>query len=179
MGCPNPFPRSATVCYSCHDIYREEFSAKKYKHGPVAAGYCTSCHDPHGSNLRYQLYGKDKVELCLSCHEKKKEEIRKKSSIHGAITVYGCTGCHDAHGADYFYQLKKSPKIICISCHIDKRTAHRRHPVQGHPVKKVKDPLNPKRELGCHSCHDPHTSDGPSLLKGKTVIKTCLLCHKF
>jgi hypothetical protein len=44
--------QGAELCYSCHDRVREQVGSSSFIHGPVAAGFCIVCHDPHGANER-------------------------------------------------------------------------------------------------------------------------------
>ena len=51
------------LCYQCHDDPAAEY---ELQHGPVAVGYCTSCHDPHQSDASALLKYKGQA-LCFSC----------------------------------------------------------------------------------------------------------------
>ena len=86
------------LCYQCHDDYSWEY---KFVHGPVAGGYCTSCHNPHMSKLEYFLI-KTGQDLCLNCHDR--DQVFK-NNIHDGIEDYACTECHNSHGGEtwYFY----------------------------------------------------------------------------
>jgi predicted CXXCH cytochrome family protein len=44
-----------------------------FKHGPVDAGYCTVCHDPHASEKADGLR-KSVWDLCVTCHFEKVTE---------------------------------------------------------------------------------------------------------
>jgi predicted CXXCH cytochrome family protein len=39
-----------TACYGCHDDFGKGGKPGIFLHAPVAAGECTSCHDPHFSS---------------------------------------------------------------------------------------------------------------------------------
>ena len=41
------------LCYQCHDDYSENYNSI---HGPVGAGYCTSCHSPHKTKSEKLLF---------------------------------------------------------------------------------------------------------------------------
>jgi predicted CXXCH cytochrome family protein len=84
------------LCYTCHDDYSKN---SKYVHGPVAAGYCTSCHNPHMSKEK-KLLIRTGQQLCLDCHEAKSVF---KSETHKHIADSECTLCHNPHrGGDRF-----------------------------------------------------------------------------
>jgi predicted CXXCH cytochrome family protein len=44
-----------------------------------------------------------------------------------------------------------------------------------HPLSGVRDPRNPKREMSCVSCHNPHSADNAKLFTAK---RRCQMCHK-
>jgi predicted CXXCH cytochrome family protein len=54
------------LCGKCH----EGKNRLRFLHGPVAAGSCTVCHDPHGQTNRYFLVNQGE-KLCLTCHTEK------------------------------------------------------------------------------------------------------------
>jgi predicted CXXCH cytochrome family protein len=80
------------LCYQCHDDFAKKYT---YLHGPVAGGYCTSCHHPHMGEKKLLLRkGQD---LCLYCHEK---ELVFKNENHSGIEDTKCTECHNPHGGN-------------------------------------------------------------------------------
>jgi predicted CXXCH cytochrome family protein len=170
----------SSLCLNCHADIEEKFTLP-YLHGPFAIKDCKACHDPHASDFPYQLKCNGRQELCLECHQELKDRLESSSSIHKAIKKKGCLVCHNPHAAKYspLLKIKKEGNFLCLSCHRDKAIGTLGHPVMNHPTKGVTDPLAPERDLGCYSCHDPHASIGPSLLKGKSYGETCKLCHKW
>ncbi len=87
------------LCLNCHTLD----TSVKNMHGPLAAGGCVVCHNPHGSGNQYLLVSKP-TEFCMYCH--KQEDILKKE-VHKA-GENGCTTCHDAHGSDNAYLLRST-----------------------------------------------------------------------
>ena len=81
------------LCYTCHDDYSKKF---KYVHGPVATGYCTSCHNPHMSKEK-KLLIRSGQQICLNCHESKSVF---KNVVHKDIGDSECTLCHNPHGGE-------------------------------------------------------------------------------
>jgi predicted CXXCH cytochrome family protein len=79
------------LCYMCHDDFSKIY---KYLHGPVAAGYCTACHNPHMSKEQ-KLLTRSGQQVCLYCHETK--DIFKNEN-HKDIAEAECTICHNPHG---------------------------------------------------------------------------------
>ena len=86
---------SGKLCHSCHD--RQDTA--RYLHGPVGAGQCTVCHDPHGSpNTAFAtLPG---IKLCIACHDQPGSQTHVRSSSRQS-----CEVCHNAHGSAKKYFL--------------------------------------------------------------------------
>jgi len=135
-----PFDEMAT-CLRCHDKdnlgnpplrnIKKELAGKKYLHGPIEAGECKACHDPHGSdNFRmlrgsyprdiYVPYKEGLYGLCLGCHEKNLLRFPEttlytafsngKRNLHYVHVVNNrkgrtCRVCHEPHASD-------GPKLI-------------------------------------------------------------------
>ncbi len=91
------------VCYKCH----EDFTKKAYLHGPLGAGECNVCHNPHGSD-RPALLNDEESTLCFICHEKKLSEVhfRKMKERTGGASDRNCVACHDPHASSKLFQLK-------------------------------------------------------------------------
>jgi predicted CXXCH cytochrome family protein len=81
------------LCYSCHEDFSKKF---KFIHGPVAGGYCTSCHNPHMSKDKNLLI-RSGQQICLNCHESKSV---LKNDVHKDIADSECTLCHNPHGGE-------------------------------------------------------------------------------
>jgi predicted CXXCH cytochrome family protein len=79
------------LCYQCHEDFSKKFA---YLHGPVAGGYCTSCHHPHMAKEK-KLLTRTGQDLCLYCHESK--DVLKNEN-HSGIGETKCTECHNPHG---------------------------------------------------------------------------------
>ncbi|MCK5065893.1 MAG: hypothetical protein KAR16_00580 [Bacteroidales bacterium] len=87
------------LCYICHEDFSTVYN---YLHGPVAGGYCTSCHDPHmsESGKLLRLTGDD---LCFNCH---REVSVLQNEMHEGLEGMFCTDCHNPHGGEdkYIFQ---------------------------------------------------------------------------
>ncbi len=91
------------VCYTCHTDYS---AAGGYLHGPIAAGACAFCHDPHGAkyvHLQKELQPK----LCYQCHLR--EDIASIAD-HQDKQHSICTECHDPHMGSRRDFLKLEPE---------------------------------------------------------------------
>ncbi len=122
------------LCLSCHNkpLKRDEDGvmlmnmAKHLKenekwHGPIVAGECTGCHNPHGSNNRRMLKGpypttptakfKPESYVCFICHDSEKiteastttftnfrKDKKNLHTVHVKTSSIVCGTCHDFHG---------------------------------------------------------------------------------
>ena len=94
------------LCAKCH----ETKNAEKYLHGPVAAGSCTVCHDPHGQTNRFFLVGENE-RLCFNCHTEQEvllHFIDKSKENLKILKTRGCNFCHNPHQSQMKYLLRKS-----------------------------------------------------------------------
>jgi predicted CXXCH cytochrome family protein len=89
------------LCWTCHDP--EDF-AGEVVHGPVAAGFCLGCHDPHRSQYEFLLVS-DRADLCEGCHEQYDMAVIPE---HSSGEDRLCQSCHDPHAADRKYMLKRN-----------------------------------------------------------------------
>lgn len=119
------------ICVACHtdkkDLLAEE-SSVYYIHGIIKGGGCVSCHSPHATEHRFQLY-KPINELCVGCHTSFKDVV--KGHPVGGHPVQGvkdprrpertfaCTSCHNPHGSDYKFLLIGDilGGQVCSQCH--------------------------------------------------------------
>ena len=176
-----------TNCRTCHRFRRGAYDFKKiiparagcnvgkchsdkgkapHVHGPVGAGVCISCHNPHGSFLENEV-AREGQDLCLVCHQARKEEFSQKV-VHPALED-GCTGCHDPHQSEKRFQLRyegDTIKGLCVNCHEGDmfEGSHIHSPVE---------------EGDCIACHRPHSSPNEKLLIAPPDGgKICLTCHE-
>lgn len=131
------------LCLKCHNksLKRDEdgkmllnigehLENNKKWHGPIIAGECTGCHNPHGSNNHRMLKRpfptktrtafKEDGYVCFKCHDLEKvtqkstttfTNFRKGSknlhTIHVKNSSIVCNTCHDLHGVDREIPLVK------------------------------------------------------------------------
>lgn len=167
----------AELCFRCHDA--GTFAAKN-GHAPVASGSCLECHDPHHSDNRALLKG-DGAELCFLCHDKK---LARGVSIHKPVADGSCTACHAPHGSSWTKILKAAfPEpfylpydqgnfALCFDCHAreiaqdrrtDTKTGFRNGDYNLHYIHINRQ----DKGRSCKTCHDPHASGQPRLVKEK------------
>ena len=103
---------------------------------------------------------------CLECHD----DLAKEKNVHPALQM-GCTACHSGIDASVVPHKKtnKNPKglsadqpELCYGCH-DKKNF-------------TKKTVHPALEMGCTSCHNPHSSKFAKLLVAEPP-ELCQNCH--
>lgn len=179
-GLEIPTGKVEGLCFECH-INDSKWISMKHIHGPVGTGDCTICHDPHGSNNKFQLWADGKARLCVVCHEDKRKFLaqnQKRFFVHGILNAKGCVVCHSPHATDYRFQLYGEINDLCVSCHTGLRGVKKGHPVHMHPVEGKKDPRRKGYAFTCTSCHNPHGSKNKYLLIGNVRGgQVCVMCH--
>ncbi len=109
--------------------------------------------DPAGKKSEPGVGLEDKP--CLECHE----EIVARKLIHGPVRQ-GCETCHVQKGKRHEFE-PMTPEERCESCHELSLEEVVHAPVEKHL---------------CATCHDPHSSDQPKLLR-KPEQELCSSCH--
>ncbi len=177
-------------CYTCHN----NLVSRKNGHSPSVNFACVACHTGVSgeNNLidegRSRYIQPDPIEdRCFMCHERLKEIVRHNNSDHGPAKLGRCNKCHNPHSSPNLFFLRKPIWELCTTCHSEKIEENHvistfvfRRNKNGHPTKGRKDPSREGRELVCSSCHNPHGSKGPFLLRTDepTPFSVCKRCHK-
>lgn len=78
------------LCYRCH---RQDTPQDGWVHGPVAAGECLLCHEPHKTRVQF-LLRKAAPDLCYDCHNREAVEM---VDHHDEASYADCLTCHEGH----------------------------------------------------------------------------------
>ena len=184
-----PPKEAADTCLQCHAGREEHNSYRQGEHwlNDVA---CTDCHFAHApdpappvgeshtlvatktrqapdSSVLRMLKGNE-AQLCLRCHSEQRAQFAmpfRHKVLEGLIK---CSDCHNPHGG---FELKQTrlanfaaSDAICVKCHTDKTGPF----VYEH---------GPVTVEGCSSCHIPHGTQNPRLLKRPQTFQLCIECH--
>jgi DmsE family decaheme c-type cytochrome len=109
----------------------------------------------------------ERNDVCLKCHTKG-ARVFWEGSPHEASDI-ACTNCHtimkDLTQRD---QLTKATVVdTCGTCHLREVAQQQRNSHM--PVREGK--------MTCSSCHNPHGSVTPALLKENSLNDNCFTCH--
>ncbi len=169
-------------CAGCHDDVAN--ALKLTTHGKTktatwdGAMGCQSCHGPgaahaaEGDKTKIRnpknLSAADLSAVCLTCHERG-DRTHWQGSQHEGRGL-SCISCHRIH-----YEKDPPPRLLakgsefatCTQCHLKRKAA------------LFRSAHMPMREgsMTCTSCHNPHGSPGPSLLKQFSTNENCYSCH--
>jgi len=174
-------PASAAVdindCRTCHEEGLVQFD-KTYHAG--LENSCVQCHEGAAEHLAGRMEGEETPgpsfenldaseanAVCLNCHEKGRQAVWD-GGTHDRRGV-SCISCHSVHKPQSAKaQLKTFAEAdTCYTCHKDIRARAMR--TSHHPVREGL--------MGCASCHDPHDSTRPKMIKADWTNDLCLTCH--
>ncbi len=152
-------------CLECHSSGKDHSNFSRSAHSENNLS-CLSCHSAHQANKKEFLLIKNQTALCYSCHLKVKPQFNMPFHHRVDEGLVQCADCHNPHGGLVGKQLRSAAAkdSVCFTCHVDK---------QGPFVFEHQ----PVKTEGCVSCHAPHGSPNPSLLKASNLNILCLKCH--
>lgn len=200
----HPFIKSSDMksetCLTCHAEKKEG----KFVHSAVGMG-CENCHQAASENEKTTVsLVATGGGLCAMCHKAAKDPV-----VHGPYQSGQCLTCHDPHQSEFKAQTRAETNSLCLACHAPRRTTDSEvtlfasqaisakefdaiakigldptqrfgHPWATHPVAGRDDPLRKGEKISCLSCHQPHASAQPTLVRAAADPKTdiCDSCHQ-
>ena len=152
-------------CLACHSSGSEHMNFSRSAHSENNLS-CVSCHSPHQAGNKQFLLIKAQPALCYSCHQKIKPQFNMPFHHRVEEGLIKCSDCHNPHGGFAGKQLRSAAArdSLCFTCHVDKQGPF----VFEHQAVKTE---------GCETCHSPHGSPNPRLLKTSNLNLLCLSCH--
>ena len=165
-------------CQTCHADQMTEFQRT---HHAKLSNNCSQCHGDVATHARMMMNGEgkgpvisiksmdaqDTNNVCLSCHDRRRQ-ANFKGGVHERKGL-ACTTCHSVHAFKSDRAQLKSVGVsdTCFSCHQNMRAQSMR--ASHHPVREGK--------MDCGSCHDPHDSTQPKMIRATSVNELCYTCH--
>lgn len=194
---PAPFPPPGSdayvgsdTCKGCHEDQFNRFAHTRM--GRLMLSHprdtkerlaCESCHGPGKAHVDagggkgvggMVTFAKNdptpverRNEICLTCHTKG-ARVFWQGSPHEARDV-ACTNCHVVMTNVTLKNQLAKPTVMdtCATCHLRQR------------AQQFRSSHMPLREgkMTCTSCHNPHGTITPALLKEPSPNDTCYACH--
>ena len=179
------------TCQTCHPKVYDQLAKTSMgtlflKHPRTATEKlgCETCHGPGTEHVgsggksfagmvRYAKGTPTPVSVrndaCLKCHQKR-ERLFWSGSIHATKGI-ACTDCHVVHtgpGVAKRSQLANlTVEDTCNTCHKEQVRAENKF--SHHPTREGK--------MNCASCHNPHGTASPKLVKAISTKELCFNCH--
>ncbi len=178
---PKPETHAALDVADCKTCHEEAVTAvQRTRHGGLEQ-QCASCHGPLDEHLKSNLEkgepgpviklskasAGDINKTCLGCHEKA-NQANWAGSTHDRRKL-ACTSCHSIHEykSDHAQLKTARDSENCFTCHPAMRAKSLR--TSHHPLREGK--------IECASCHNPHDSTRPKMIKAEWTTELCLGCH--
>lgn len=152
-------------CLECHSSGKDHMNFSRSAHSENDLS-CLNCHSSHHATTTQFLLIKAQPDLCYTCHQKIKPQFSMPFHHRVEEGLIQCADCHNPHGGFIGKQLRSAAArdSVCYTCHADKQGPF------------VFEHLPIKTE-GCVTCHSPHGSPNPRLIKTSNLNILCLKCH--
>ena len=179
------------ICQTCHspvyDQLEKTAMGKLFLKHPRTAEEKLGCETCHGGGSQHVESGgksfagmrrftkgsptpvSERNEVCLKCHEKR-ERLFWAGSVHN-VQGLACTSCHVVHTGPGIANRAQLARITvedtCNTCHKEQVRAENKF--SHHPMREGK--------MNCASCHNPHGTTSPKLVKAISTRELCFNCH--
>lgn len=160
-------------CLRCHGESLGRMGIRRSSH-TLSGVACNHCHSIHKAKSAKFLLAKEQREVCYGCHQNVRSQFAMPFKHRVNEGFMACSDCHNPHGAQApAWRMGGRPRMVdtalgneepCLKCHGDQRGPF----AFEHAAVRVD---------GCESCHNPHGSAHPRLLKRPAVFTLCLECH--
>lgn len=161
---------SQQVCARCHVTSHQQNMLESNVHLDNDIN-CTACHQIHGSEHVGLLKNKE-VDLCLDCHSDVRGQFSYPYRHPVKDGMVKCSECHTNLDVDRTRVAVTNMDNACFSCHME---------FQGPFPYQHGAAIHYSTEEGsCMSCHEPHGSHLPRMLKQPYEgphYPLCSQCH--
>ena len=160
----------ARICSGCHQNAHQQNMLEKNVHAANDIA-CSSCHGVHSSR-QYSLLKKPQTELCISCHARVEGQFAR--SFHHPVRegIIQCAECHLTLDKTTRALSRNGTNNVCLDCHGEFAGPfpHEHQATLDHSTE----------EGGCLTCHEPHGSSLPRMVKQPYEPphnQLCSQCH--
>ena len=179
------------ICQTCHSPVYDQLAKTamgklflKHPRTDTEKRGCETCHGPGtehvgsggktlGDMVRFTKGTPTPVsvrnEVCLKCHQKR-ERLFWSGSVHENNGI-ACTSCHAVHTGPGIANRSQLANLTvedtCAPCHKEQVRAENKF--SHHPTREGK--------MNCASCHNPHGTTSPKLVKAISTRELCFNCH--
>ena len=171
---------ATTICGSCHPRQFNSYMQSAHSRGEgqeaVRRNACEQCHGDGADHVLNHggrgiaIFGfsekddaKEKSARCLVCHFRSPDLKMWDMGVHDHNDV-SCDNCHTMHPASPHREREQE---ICFTCH--RRVHVEANKRSHHPILEGK--------VGCSSCHQPHGTMTPGLVRATSAQALCYSCH--
>lgn len=160
-----PSAQLSERCLGCHAEGGTHANFQRAMHNSNSVS-CIDCHSPHKPKVKEALLKLPQPLLCYGCHQDKKTDFAKPFHHRVNEGLVKCSDCHNPHGGFLTKQMNTTngQDQVCFKCHAEKAGPF----VFEHA---------PVKTEGCVTCHSPHGSPNPRLLRRANVNLLCMECH--
>ncbi|MBI5118297.1 hypothetical protein HZA56_17615 [Candidatus Poribacteria bacterium] len=166
------------TCLKCHQPIAKLLETN-HPHTAAQQG-CVACHKPHMAKDKALLKEEGEA-LCFRCHESRQKQINR--FVHYPYREGNCSVCHMPHSGAGDANLTMESARLCALCH-PKGHKEFPHPTGVKASSTFEVPPNNKlnftreSEVGCTTCHTPHSGDIVFLLRAGVIGgELCYECH--
>jgi len=166
-----PSDSQTALCTSCHEDPHALNLLERDPHGEARLS-CSACHEIHNDNKYPMLLAGPENTLCLDCHASVRSDFALPTHHPVVEQVVACRDCHIEVAQSPKQRSPGGPGEVCVKCHGRMQGPF---PFEHEPA--VNYSVN---DGGCLSCHNPHGSAFPMLLKQSYEsphFSLCTQCH--
>jgi DmsE family decaheme c-type cytochrome len=164
-----PARAEARLCSTCHQNAHQQSMLARNAHTRNDVN-CSGCHSVHGSK-HPALLKQPESRLCFDCHQDVEGQFAKPYRHPVRDGIVKCSECHSTLD-ETRRELSQNGTNVCMKCHGEFEGPF--------PFEHQATLDYSAEEGGCLSCHDPHGSYQPRMLKQPYEpphFQLCTQCH--
>lgn len=159
------------ICSACHMNSHQQNMAEGNVH-TMSDVNCSGCHSVHSAHSRVALLKDEQPQLCYGCHRSVEGQFAQPYRHPVNDEIVKCSECHQMLDTPNTELSNNGANKACYRCHAQFEGPF---PYE-HPATMDFS----TEEGGCLSCHNPHGSAVPNMLKQPYEAphyQLCTQCH--